>query len=226
MTTDVDHTLQRAMSFMRGHKRKRKLNAEEGELFSEGENADPRREDAGKSEERRRIRKRKKQLFRQLRQQIEFYFSEPNLSKDKYMMELMHGNTTNWVALSELMKFNRIKSLTSDVKDIRKALSHSDNLEVSPDLTAVRRKSPVQPKEDSDDCTIYIVVQFVSFDLRIVGVDGLTTHRRNARIASGVRRPRRRQEWRLGCGAGKQSAGMGARLRRRPDCRAGASWPN
>ena len=55
------------------------------------------------------------------------------------------------------MKFNRIKSLTSDVKDIRKALSHSDGLEVSPDLTAVRRKAPVQPKEDSDACTIYIV---------------------------------------------------------------------
>lgn len=37
----------------------------------------------------KKTRKRKKQMFNQIRQQIEFYFSDANLSKDRFLKKLM-----------------------------------------------------------------------------------------------------------------------------------------
>lgn len=39
-----------------------------------------------------RIRKRKKQLFAELKKQIEFYLSDANLRKDRYFGHLMQTN--------------------------------------------------------------------------------------------------------------------------------------
>jgi hypothetical protein len=73
------------------------------------------------------------------------------------MMELLHGNSVNWIRLDEFLKFKRVQALTDKVKDIRRALSHSDELELGTDDTCVRRKKPIRPKENADDCLIYVV---------------------------------------------------------------------
>lgn len=41
----------------------------------------------------KKSRKRKKQLFNQIRQQIEFYFSDANLSKDRFLKKLMEKDS-------------------------------------------------------------------------------------------------------------------------------------
>ncbi|CAG0921832.1 unnamed protein product [Notodromas monacha] len=101
-------------------------------------------------------RKRRKEKYRNIRYQIEFYFSEANLTKDRYMMELLHGNSVNWMNIEEFLKFKRVQALTTHVKEIRRALSHSEILELSPDKTCVRRRVPIVPKENSDDCIVYV----------------------------------------------------------------------
>lgn len=49
-----------------------------------------------------------------------------------------------------------MKSLTTDVTLIRKALRESTMLEVSEDGTKVRRVTPIVPKQNIDECTVYI----------------------------------------------------------------------
>jgi La-related protein 7 len=61
------------------------------------------------------------------------------------------------VPLSVFLNFNRIRALTSDVKDLAKALRRSELLEVSEDDMTVKRTQPVEVKENADDCVIYVV---------------------------------------------------------------------
>lgn len=44
------------------------------------------------SEQKRHIRHRKKELFRKIRSQMEFYFSNSNLSHDRYTAQLIKAS--------------------------------------------------------------------------------------------------------------------------------------
>jgi hypothetical protein len=62
------------------------------------------------------------------------------------------------------MRCNKIRALTTDVKDIHGALRDSDVLSVTEDGTKVFRTTPVKEKNNTDECTIYVVsVVFLSF---------------------------------------------------------------
>lgn len=54
-------------------------------------------------------RKRKKQYFNRIRQQMEFYFGDANLSKDRFLNKLLADNPC---------KFHRIKLFYHNVKSI------------------------------------------------------------------------------------------------------------
>jgi hypothetical protein len=59
-------------------------------------------------------RKRNKQLMSKVIKQLEFYFSDTNLHKDRFMKELVLGSdsvTGKAVEISTLMKFNKLKSM-------------------------------------------------------------------------------------------------------------------
>ena len=58
--------------------------------------------------------------------------------------------------LSLFIKFNKIKVLTTDVSRIAKALKESKMLAVSEDGTKVCRTTPIQEKENSEECTVYV----------------------------------------------------------------------
>ncbi|OAD53835.1 La-related protein 7 [Eufriesea mexicana] len=76
-------------------------------------------------------RLRKKALHATILKQMEFYFSDANLSKD------------------------RIKELTSDINRIAKAVQTSTMLSLSEDGIKVRRVTPIVPKGNIDECTVY-----------------------------------------------------------------------
>lgn len=60
------------------------------EKMSEGETNEPTdREDAAKPNQKSHHRKRKRHLFNAIRQQMEFYFSDANLAKDRYLKQLI-----------------------------------------------------------------------------------------------------------------------------------------
>lgn len=95
------------------------------------------REQDAKQEQspRKRIRHRKKQLYENIMKQMEFYFSDANLTKDRFLGELVKKDP--YVPLETFLKFNKLRSLTQDINDIAKAMKHSTLLELSEDRLKV-----------------------------------------------------------------------------------------
>uniref|UniRef100_A0ACB8G1B8 Uncharacterized protein n=1 Tax=Sphaerodactylus townsendi TaxID=933632 RepID=A0ACB8G1B8_9SAUR len=78
-------------------------------------------------------------------QQIEYYFGDYNLPRDKFLQEKIKLDE-GWVPLEIIIKFNRLNRLTKDFDAIVGALrkSKAGLMEVSEDNTKIRR-SPTKP---------------------------------------------------------------------------------
>ncbi|XP_060841502.1 la-related protein 7 [Rhopalosiphum padi] len=103
-----------------------------------------------------RVRKRKKQLYTDLKKQMEFYLSDANLRKDRYFGNLMQ--TSQCISINTFLNCNKIKSLTQNPEDIIKALESSNVLSVSDCKTKIYRIKPIEDKkpEDIERCTVYV----------------------------------------------------------------------
>ncbi|XP_044270387.1 la-related protein 7-like [Tribolium madens] len=99
-------------------------------------------------------RHRKKQLYNSILQQMEFYFSDSNLTKDRFLSQLIKENP--FVDLSVFLKFNKIRKLTTNIEDIQKAVQKSQLIELSEDRNSICRTKPVKEKNNVDECTIYV----------------------------------------------------------------------
>ncbi len=95
----------------------------------------------------------------QIRQQMEFYFSDSNLSKDRFLRQEIQVAPDGFVDLSVFLKFNKIRQLTSNQEIIAKALKKSELLEINQEKTHVRRRTEfVEPSQKkTDKRTIYVV---------------------------------------------------------------------
>jgi lupus La protein len=81
--------------------------------------------------------------------QIEYYFSDSNLPKDKFLWETVNSDPEGWVDIDILLRFNRLKSLTTDHEVIKNAVKKSaELLELNEDGTKIRRKIQIKPKAD------------------------------------------------------------------------------
>lgn len=78
-----------------------------------------------------------------VRQQIEFYFGDANLRKDKFLKTKIAEDTNGYVPITVLLTFNRLKALEVSVEEIAKALETSTSLEINNERTAVRRAQPL-----------------------------------------------------------------------------------
>uniref|UniRef100_A0A182QJF1 Uncharacterized protein n=1 Tax=Anopheles farauti TaxID=69004 RepID=A0A182QJF1_9DIPT len=99
-------------------------------------------------------RSRQKHKFNSIRRQMEFYFSDANLTKDRYLGQLVQRDP--FIPLEEFLKFNKIKVFTTSAEDIANALTNSTLLELSEDRTKVRRKTELVVKPNCEECTIYV----------------------------------------------------------------------
>lgn len=99
-------------------------------------------------------RLRKKALHASILKQMEFYFSDANLNKDRFLSELLKTNP--YVDLDVFTQFNKLRELTIDTNRIAKALQKSTILKVSEDGTKVYRITPINKKENIDECTVYV----------------------------------------------------------------------
>lgn len=99
-------------------------------------------------------RLRKKALHASILKQMEFYFSDANLSKDRFLSKLLKENP--YVDLAVFTQFNKLSELNIDTNRIAKALQKSTILKVSEDGTKVCRITPINRKEDVDECTVYV----------------------------------------------------------------------
>ena len=127
-----------------------------------------------------RKRHRKKKLFDDLCQQMEFYFGDANLSKSKFMYEEMSKNVGGWIDLDTFLRFNKLADMMKnyfdrlDIEDLWNALSFRLNreqkgvdggpsslLEIRKNEAGtkqIRRNKPLKTKstEEVEKCTVYI----------------------------------------------------------------------
>uniref|UniRef100_A0A1B6F4I5 Uncharacterized protein n=1 Tax=Cuerna arida TaxID=1464854 RepID=A0A1B6F4I5_9HEMI len=108
------------------------------------------------NKKRKSCRKRKKQLYNNLLTLMEFYLGDVNLSKDRFLAQRIQGKPFVYIDLSVFLTFNKVKALTQDVEDLANAIRESKILQLSEDKTQVCRKTPINRKENADECTLYV----------------------------------------------------------------------
>ncbi|XP_075465232.1 lupus La protein [Ascaphus truei] len=92
-------------------------------------------------------------LETQICQQIEYYFGDHNLLRDTFLKEQISLDDDGWVPLETMIKFNRLKKLTTDLSVIMGALkkSNTDLLELNEDNGKIRRSSEKPLPEVTDE---------------------------------------------------------------------------
>lgn len=94
-----------------------------------------------------------KKLEQDIIDQIEYYFSDANLFRDKFL-QAETGKNEGWVQITTLTTFKRLASLSTDVKVIVDALDKSDSglLEINEDRQSIRRH-PERPLPEKNEET-------------------------------------------------------------------------
>jgi len=104
----------------------------------EAKNGDAKEEPAPAAEEPAGdISKQERAIIRQ----VEYYFGDANLNRDKFLREQIGKNEDGWVPLSVLITFKRLASLSTDLAEIVAALNKSEEglVEISEDKLSLRR---------------------------------------------------------------------------------------
>ncbi|XP_028284909.1 la-related protein 7 [Parambassis ranga] len=110
-----------------------------------------------KKETEKKKRSRVKQLLGDVKKQVEFWFGDVNLHKDRFLKKLIEESDDGYVDISVLASFNRMKKLTSDTKLIARALKNSSVVEVNLEGNKVRRQLPLGDiPDDVDSRTVYV----------------------------------------------------------------------
>nr|XP_015801994.2 la-related protein 7 [Nothobranchius furzeri]XP_054603495.1 la-related protein 7 [Nothobranchius furzeri] len=105
----------------------------------------------------RKKRSRVKQLLSDIKKQVEFWFGDVNLYKDRFLKKLIDESDKGYVDISVLTSFSRMKKLTTDTKLIARALRNSSVVELNLEGTKVRRQHPLgDPPKNVDDRTVYV----------------------------------------------------------------------
>lgn len=102
-------------------------------------------------------RYRVKQLLGDVRKQVDFWFGDVNLHKDRFLKKIMDESDDGYVDISVLASFNRMKKLTNDCKLIARAVKNSSVVEVNLEGNKIRRQHPIGDiPNDVDDRTVYV----------------------------------------------------------------------
>ncbi|XP_031440574.1 la-related protein 7 isoform X2 [Clupea harengus] len=108
-------------------------------------------------EKDKKKRSRVKQLLADVKKQVDFWFGDANLHKDRFLKQLITESRDGYVDISVLPTFNRMKKLTTDEKLIARALKNSSTVEVNLEGTKIRRKRPLgEDPKDVDQRTVYV----------------------------------------------------------------------
>jgi lupus La protein len=78
------------------------------------------------------------------------------LRRDKWLRAKIQGEPNSWVLVSDLMTFNKLKSMSEDKEAIQAAVKQSSALELSEDGSKLRRKTRDLPRQDDGvDVSVY-----------------------------------------------------------------------
>lgn len=87
--------------------------------------------------------------------QVEFYFSDSNYPKDRWLRGKAAQNEEGYVPLTDIAAFKRVTQLTSDLELIKKCLEKSTKLQVNSDKTMVKRIEPLPTEDPTISRSIY-----------------------------------------------------------------------
>lgn len=106
------------------------------------------------------------ELSEKITKQLDYYFSDVNIIKDKYLQEKLKENN-GWVKLSDLLTFVKLKELTKSDKRVVQALKECKSLiiDVDEDKFQVKRKNPMPDPAEFQK----------QLDLRTVHISGFPT---------------------------------------------------
>ncbi|CAI9606857.1 unnamed protein product [Staurois parvus] len=109
-----------------------------------------------RKEREKKKRSRVKQLLADIAKQVDFWFGDVNLHKDRFLREQIEKSRDGFIDISLLASFNKMKKLTTDTKLIARAVKNSLVVEMNLENTKIRRRLPLGDKpEDVDDRTVY-----------------------------------------------------------------------
>lgn len=70
--------------------------------------------------------------LQKLKEQVEFYFSNSNYAKDKFMIARA-GENDGWIPISVLLTFKRLQSMNATLESVKEAVERSDVVEAKGD---------------------------------------------------------------------------------------------
>lgn len=95
--------------------------------------------------------------------QVEFYFSDVNITKDAFLLKHVKRNKEGYVSLKLISSFKRVKHLTKDWRVVAHALVRSKKLEINEAGTKLRRIDPL-PQYDQTAPSRTIVAVHMPID--------------------------------------------------------------
>lgn len=110
----------------------------------------------GVGKEGKKHKKRQKKILADLKQQIEFYFSEPNLQKDRFLRQKIMEHPQGCIEIATIASFNRIKQLSDDITLVVKAMKLCLSVEVIDDQWVKPLKQLSSEPKNVDAVTVYV----------------------------------------------------------------------
>ncbi|KAH9147227.1 hypothetical protein AeRB84_003857, partial [Aphanomyces euteiches] len=90
----------------------------------------------------------------QILKQVEFYFSDSNFRRDKFLQAETAKNADRFVPFSVLFTFKKLQALTTDPQVLAAAIESSKVVELNEDRTALRRVNASLPEDDAPKRTV------------------------------------------------------------------------
>lgn len=91
-------------------------------------------------------------------QQVEFYFSDANITKDAFLLKHVKRNKEGYVSLKLISSFKRVKHLTKDWRVVAQALLRSKKLEINEAGTKLRRLEPLPQYDETTPSRTIVAV--------------------------------------------------------------------
>jgi hypothetical protein len=115
-------------------------------------------------------------LCEKITQQVEFYFSDANITKDKFLLKHVKRNKEGFVSLKLISSFKRVKHLTKDWRQVAFAIKKCSNrLEVNDLETKVRRLEELPPYDETTPSRTVVVLNLPMDRPTIEGVAEIFT---------------------------------------------------
>ncbi|XP_017771087.1 PREDICTED: la-related protein 6 [Nicrophorus vespilloides] len=92
-------------------------------------------------------------------QQVEFYFSDANITKDAFLLKHVKRNKEGFVSLKLISSFKRVKHITKDWRVVAHALMRSDKLEINEAGTKLRRLDPLPQYDETTPSRTVVAVE-------------------------------------------------------------------